>query len=102
VSAPSPATTDRHGAPTNNDHPLDLLAERTTTATGETYDAVGNFPPQYFNAQWPALQNAIRAHLIKADHVPVDVSQFTAEQRSIVRAFVDGLGNPRVFIVGDH
>ncbi len=70
-------------------------------ATGETYDAVGNFPARFFDAQWPNLQEKIQDHLAKAVYVPVDVSQFTAAQRSIGRTFVEGLRNPHVFMVGD-
>jgi hypothetical protein len=46
--------------------------------------------------------NRIEDHLMKADYVPVDVSQFGAELRAIIREFVDGFDNPRVFIVGDY
>jgi CdiA C-terminal tRNase domain len=78
-------------------------ADWINPATGETYDAVGNFPSRFFDAQWPNLQEKIRDHLrIKAVYVPVDVSQFTAEQRSIVRAYIEALGDSHVFIVGDH
>ena len=76
-------------------------ADWINPATGETYDAVGNFPARFFDAQWPNLQEKIQDHLAKAVYVPVDVSQFTAAQRSIVRTFVEGLRNPHVFIVGD-
>ncbi|WP_156689799.1 hypothetical protein [Mycobacterium sp. Marseille-P9652] len=70
-------------------------------ATGETYDAVGNFPPQFFDAQWSNLQEKIQEHMKKAIYVPVDVSQFTAAQRSIVRAYIDELHDPHVFVIGD-
>jgi len=69
-------------------------------ATGDTYDAVGPVPAQFFDAQWPNLQDRIRNHLIKAVYVPVDVSTLTASQRAIVREFVDGLRDLHVFIVG--
>lgn len=69
--------------------------------SGETYDAVGNFPAKHFDKQWPNLQTKITDHLDKADYVPVDVSQFTPEQIQKVREFIDdnGLG-PRAFLVG--
>ncbi|MGY3520632.1 WXG100-like domain-containing protein [Micromonospora sp. PTRAS2] len=69
--------------------------------SGRTYDAVGNFPGQYFDRQWPQLQYQIERHLTKADLVPVDVSQFSGEQVARIEQFIAdrGLG-PRVFIVG--
>lgn len=69
-------------------------------AVGRTYDAVGNFPSKFFDSQWPNLQGRILDHLEKAEIVPVDVSQFTAAQREVVREFVEGLRNPNVVIVG--
>ncbi|MHA7651901.1 hypothetical protein ACX9NE_12225 [Mycobacterium sp. ML4] len=44
----------------------------------------------------------IEAHIDKAGFVPVDVSQFSAEQRTIIRRFIAGLGKPNVSIVGDY
>lgn len=66
-----------------------------------TYDAVGNFPAQFFDRQWPQLQYQIVRHLEKADLVPVDVSTFTPAQVAQLEQFITdrGLG-PRVFIVG--
>ncbi|MBU8815074.1 hypothetical protein KL864_04015 [Mycolicibacterium goodii] len=69
-------------------------------AGGRTYDAVGNFPSKFFDSQWPNLQVRIVDHLEKAEIVPVDVSQFAATQREVVREFVQGLGNPNVVIIG--
>ncbi|MCV7199591.1 hypothetical protein BST12_26825 [Mycobacterium angelicum] len=69
-------------------------------ATGKTYDAVGNFSGQYLNVD--EFLGEIRRHARKADYVPVDVSQFSAKQRTIIRRFIDGLGEPNVFIVGDY
>jgi hypothetical protein len=68
--------------------------------TGETYEAVGNSPAEFLNLD--KFLGRIKDHTDKADYVPVDISTFSAEQRSIIRRFVDGLGNPRVFIVGDY
>ncbi|WP_258904579.1 hypothetical protein [Actinokineospora sp. UTMC 2448] len=68
--------------------------------TGKTYDAVGNFPAKFFDRQWEQVKIRILDHLDKADCVPVDVSQFTPEQRAQVRAFIAPLG-PRVFTVGE-
>lgn len=68
---------------------------------GRTYDAVGNFPAQFFDRQWPQLQYQIQRHLGKADLVPVDVSKFSPEQIAKVKQFIaDGNLGPRVFIVG--
>jgi hypothetical protein len=68
---------------------------------GKTYDAVGNFPPQYFDRQWPQLQFQIERHAGKADLVPVDVSTFSTEQVAKVEQFIaDKNLGPRVFIVG--
>jgi hypothetical protein len=64
-----------------------------------SYDAVGNFPAQFFDAQWPTLQNQIVTHLAKARFVPVDVSQFSPAQVATVKSFIEPLG-PNVFIVG--
>jgi hypothetical protein len=69
-------------------------------AAGKTYDAVGNFPAKFFDSQWGQLQTRIVDHLAKAEIVPVDISQFTAAQREIVTAFVQGLKNPNVIIIG--
>ncbi|WP_405431908.1 WXG100 family type VII secretion target [Micromonospora sp. NBC_00617] len=68
---------------------------------GRTYDAVGNFPAQFFDRQWPQLQYQIERHLDKADLVPVDVSQFIPEQVARIEQFItDRNLGPRVFIVG--
>ncbi|GAA3572043.1 hypothetical protein GCM10022419_061140 [Nonomuraea rosea] len=66
---------------------------------GVTYDAVGNFPSQFFDRQRPRLQQAILDHLQKVDLVPVDVSKFTPGQVAKVQQFIQNLG-PRVFLVG--
>jgi hypothetical protein len=69
---------------------------------GTTYDAVGNFSPQYFDEQWLQFQYQIERHLGKADIVPVDVSQFTPEQVAKVKQFLaDKELGPRVRIVGE-
>ncbi|MEU7923832.1 WXG100 family type VII secretion target [Micromonospora sp. NPDC049107] len=69
--------------------------------SGRTYDAVGNFPAQFFDRQWPQLQYQIERHLDKADLVPVDVSQFIPEQVARIEQFIaDRNLGPRVFIVG--
>ncbi|GLY33110.1 hypothetical protein [Kineosporia sp. NBRC 101731] len=66
---------------------------------GRTYDAVGGFPGQYLDGQWDHFCGQIRRHLGKAELVPVDVSQFRADQIERVQRFIAPLG-PRVFMVG--
>ncbi|MEW2384672.1 WXG100 family type VII secretion target [Micromonospora sp. NPDC047707] len=81
--------------------PADSSADWVDGA-GRTYDAVGNFPSQFFDRQWPQLQYQIQRHLDKADFVPVDVSRFSPEQIAILKQFIaDRNLGPRVFIVGD-
>jgi hypothetical protein len=70
-------------------------------ADGTSYDAVGPFAPQYFERQWRQFSRQMELHLAKADLVPVDISEFTAEQVAIVAAFIaDRRLAPRVFLVG--
>ncbi|MEU5873007.1 WXG100 family type VII secretion target [Glycomyces sp. NPDC047369] len=80
--------------------PADSSADWVDDA-GRTYDAVGNFPGQYFDRQWPQLQYQIERHLDKADLVPVDVSRFAPEQVARIEQFIgDRRLGPRVFVVG--
>ncbi|WP_410813754.1 WXG100 family type VII secretion target [Micromonospora sp. 067-2] len=80
--------------------PADSSADWVDDA-GRTYDAVGNFPGQFFDRQWPQLQYQIERHLDKADLVPVDVSKFSPEQVARIEQFIgDRSLGPRVFIVG--
>ncbi|MEU7750481.1 WXG100 family type VII secretion target [Micromonospora sp. NPDC049171] len=80
--------------------PADSSADWVDDA-GRTYDAVGNFPAQFFDRQWPQLQYQIERHLDKADLVPVDVVQFNPEQVARIEQFItDRNLGPRVFIVG--
>lgn len=68
---------------------------------GKSYDAVGNFPPQFFDRQWPRLSEQIVLHLNKADYVPVDVSTFAPDQVARIEQFITEKGlAPRVFIIG--
>jgi hypothetical protein len=79
-------------------HPADWLDE-----AGSSYDAVGNFPSQFFETQWTQFAFQIERHLSKADFVPVDVSTFTPEQVARVeRLIVEKDLAPRVFILGRH
>ncbi|MGC4796222.1 WXG100 family type VII secretion target [Micromonospora saelicesensis] len=80
--------------------PADSSADWVDDA-GRTYDAVGNFPAQFFDRQWPQLQYQIERHLEKADLVPVDVAKFTPQQVTRIEQFItDRSLGPRVFIVG--
>ncbi|WP_234794062.1 alpha/beta hydrolase [Mycolicibacterium flavescens] len=81
--------------------PGDVAGDWIDSGTGASYDAVGNFPARFFEAQWPNLRSQIVSHLKKADFVPIDVSKFSAEQRQLVREFVRSLDNERAFIVGE-
>ena len=80
--------------------PAESRADWTDQA-GRSYDAVGNFPPQFFDQQWAQFSYQMERHLEKADFVPVDVAQFTPEQIARIERFIAerGLG-PRVFILG--
>jgi predicted component of type VI protein secretion system len=76
--------------------PADWVDER-----GRTYDAVGPFPARYFARQWTQLRYQITRHLGKADLVPVDVSEFTADQTARVKRHIsDNNLGPRIFLVG--
>jgi uncharacterized protein YukE len=69
------------------------------TDDGTTYDAVGNFPGKYLTSGWTSFTRAIAGHLVKADYVPVDVSQFSPEQIDMIQQFIKQYGS-RVFLVG--
>jgi RHS repeat-associated protein len=65
--------------------------EWVNPATGKTYDAVGNFPSQFFDLQ--QFETAILKHLRKSglDYTVVDMSTFTSDQIAEVRQFINGL-----------
>jgi RHS repeat-associated protein len=65
---------------------------------GRSYDAIGNFPGEFFDREWENLKDQTVTHLAKAQFVPVDVSQFTPAQTAMVRDFIAQFGS-RVFIV---
>jgi hypothetical protein len=67
--------------------------------TQETYFTIGPNPARYFHIE--NLKSIISDRLNKADYVRIDVSDYTAEQRTRVRDYVAELANPRVLIVGD-
>ncbi|MDP7703986.1 hypothetical protein [Mycobacterium sp. TY815] len=66
--------------------------------TGKTYDAMGNFDQRHLKMN--IFLPEIERHAAKSDYVPVDVSQFSAEQRSIIRRFIVELRNPKGFHSG--
>jgi uncharacterized protein YukE len=69
---------------------------------GRTYDAVGPFPARYFARQWTQVRYQLSRHLEKADLVPVDVSEFTADQTARVKQHIsDNDLGPRIFLVGE-
>ena len=77
-------------------HPADWLDEN-----GKSYDAVGPFPPEFFDREWPRFSMRMELHSLKADFVPVDVSRFSREQVARIERFImDKELAPRVFIVG--
>jgi hypothetical protein len=77
--------------------PADWVDQR-----GRTYDAVGPFPARYFARQWTQLRYQMTRHLEKADLVPVDVSEFTADQTARVKQHIsDNNLGPRIFLVGE-
>jgi hypothetical protein len=82
--------------------PGDSPGDWRDTATGKTYDAVGNFDGKFFDKQWANLKEQILKHLDKADFVPIDVSKFTPEQTQKVKLFLEGLHTDRAFIVGEN
>jgi hypothetical protein len=77
---------------------------------GRGYDAVGNSPAQYLDVA--KFTQSIASHLLKSDvkgrpvsFIPVDVSTYTVDQISQIKAYISGLTSAeqaRVFLVGDH
>ncbi len=65
-----------------------------------TADRRRGFSSDFFESQWPNLQNRMVDHTQKADFVPVDVSGFSSSQAQRVEQFVAELGDPGVFVVG--
>jgi len=65
----------------------------------DTCFTMGPYPARYFRLD-NLMSSALR-QLTKTDFVRIDVSDYTAEQRALVRDYVDKLGNPRVLVVGD-
>jgi hypothetical protein len=67
--------------------------------TQDTYFTIGPDPSRYFDLR--TLMASSLSHLDEVDFVRIDVSNYTAEQRQLVRNYVAKLRNPRVLIVGD-
>lgn len=65
----------------------------------DIYFTIGPNPSRYFHLK--SLMVSVALHLKRADYVRIDVSDYTPEQRAMVRDAVAELGDPRVLIVGD-
>lgn len=65
----------------------------------DTCFTVGPYPARYFRLD--NLMSLALGQLTKTDYVRIDVSDYTPEQRAVVRDYVDKLGNPRLLVVGD-
>jgi hypothetical protein len=68
--------------------------------TQDTYFTIGPYPARYFRIE--NLKGSVLRHLTEVDFVRIDVSDYTAEQRVMVRDYINELANPRVLIVGDE
>ncbi|AEE46693.1 putative T7SS-secreted protein [Cellulomonas fimi] len=70
---------------------------------GTTYDAMGNFDGVYLHRerQWSNLFDQLDRHIAKADIVPIDVSQFSAEQIATIRWYVQPFAD-RIYFVGEQ
>ncbi|MHA7651902.1 hypothetical protein ACX9NE_12230 [Mycobacterium sp. ML4] len=67
--------------------------------TQDTYFTIGPNPAKYFDID--NLMRGIPDYLNEVDYVRIDVSDYTPEQRAVVRKYVAELKNPRIIIVGD-
>jgi hypothetical protein len=67
--------------------------------TQDVYFTIGPNPAGYFRLN--NLKISVDSHLNSADYVRIDVSDYTPEQRALLRDYVTELANPRVLIVGD-
>ena len=67
--------------------------------TQDIYFTIGPAPARYFHLN--TLMSYVVSKSQKADYVRIDVSDYTPEQRAMVRDAVAELGDPRVLIVGD-
>jgi hypothetical protein len=68
--------------------------------TQDTYFTIGPHPAEYFTIE--NLKRRISGYLDDVDYVRIDVSDYTEEQRAMVREYLAELANPRVFVVGDE
>jgi RHS repeat-associated protein len=66
---------------------------------GNTYDAMGPIPQQYFDQELSNIEAQLATHLDKATYIPFDVTGLTPVQISVVQQLIAGYG-PGVFIVG--
>lgn len=68
--------------------------------TQDTYFTIGPNPARYFHLE--ILIQSVLSHLKEVDYVRIDVSDYTAEQRAMVRDYVNELADSRVLIAGDE
>jgi hypothetical protein len=67
--------------------------------TQDIYSAIGPLPAKQFHLK--PLMRYVASALERADYVRIDVADYTAEQRAMVRVAVAELTNPRVQVVDD-
>jgi len=73
--------------------------EYNSDPTQDIYFTIGPGPAKAFKMD--ILKLTVERHLNDADYVTIDVSDYSAEQRAMVRDYVAELANPRVLITGD-
>ncbi len=67
--------------------------------TQDLYFTIGPGPAGAFHPK--SLMSYVTPQLERADYVRIDVCDYTAEQRAMVRDYLAELADPRVLIVGD-
>ncbi|NCT91834.1 hypothetical protein GXB85_12850 [Cellulomonas sp. APG4] len=72
-------------------------------ASGRSYDAMGGFSGEYLQTrkQWAAFIHKLDTHDRKADLVPIDVSQFDADQIARIRELLRDRDETKFFLVGE-
>jgi hypothetical protein len=66
----------------------------------DTYFTIGPAPARYFDLE--ILKSIIQDHLDDVDYVRIDVSDYSIEQRAMLKNYIAELDNPRVLIVDNH
>lgn len=67
--------------------------------TTDTSITIGPLPAAHFHLG--TLKSSVESYLKKVDHIRIDVSDYSPEQRAAVSDYVAQIGNPRVEIVGN-